>query len=224
MVFDTSYVVTGARRMDQLLSQAYANKEADKEKLAAAALVGCQTLTRLLDDPNVKETLLAHFGGSTNRIETSDVFSEAQEILGNNEKFEEFLRSERELFWLCGWGEIADKVLDECIGLLDSIRRAPHRASAEQTLKNLRELKDKTCGLMPHLAGLTGTGRSRKKLKDGLVAVGTGISGAAVVGVNVSGIAFTAGSSQSLVSSILGTELIKISVQKVRDIFGNRPG
>jgi len=218
MSFQT-YLIESVQQMDALLLQSDLDKEPDQTLLKAAA-IGCRTLGKLCEDPELPRTfeqaadvrIIARFMEKASEREQRASRQRVQEfrnIIENPDRFNEFLALERELLIKGGVPlDVVDLLIEASYRAVDEIKvraRPP-----EEMMSTVVLLRDRACLLFNDMksnaADLERWGRLKGKIKLTVA----GLGGIGLAGLNVSALAVSMGITTvgSTVSTAIGGGII----------------
>jgi hypothetical protein len=213
MAFET-YLIEAANVMKLRLNQAEAHPEQAEDNLGEASVIGCDTLRRLSEDENFRQTL-------ERMVETRTRIGQDFRIVTDDlAHFEFFLGVERDLLVRGGLSEeLADELIQECRNVLENVKR--RQAAPREILDSVYSIRDRTCELSASLVQRRREAIEREReareraqttrmLRRAVMVIG----GAAIVGINVSALAATLGVSAvgSAVSQALGSGIIGAAI------------
>jgi hypothetical protein len=218
MSFQT-YLIESVQQMDALLLQSDLDKEPDQTLLKAAA-IGCRTLGKLCEDPELPRTfeqaadvrVIARFMEKASEREqraSRERVQEFRNIIENPDRFKEFLELERELLIKGNVPfHVVDLLIEASYRALDEIK--VRAKPPDEIMSTVLLLRDRACLLFNDMktsaVDLRRWGRLREKIKLTVV----GIGGIGLVGLNASALALSIGITTvgSTVSGAIGGGII----------------
>lgn len=219
MSFET-YLVEDLKQINGLLLQADLTPDECAEHLRTAAAIGCRTLRKLCDDPELRQKLeqfadvriITSFMMKESEHEQRrrrEILQEFKAIIENPEQFKAFLELERELLIKGGVPQEAVNLIIEAIHrALDDVKnraKPPDEVIAAALL-----LRDRSCLLSDDLKASVADRKRWGNVRAKIKIVMIGIGGAAVIGLDVSALAASVGitTAGSTVSSAIGGGII----------------
>lgn len=180
MGFET-YLIEHVNQMHDLMIEADVHPEDENTNLVEAAVIGCETLKRLIGDKSFLRTVEQM---STARLdERGHTGREFLHIVDNMNNFEEFLKIEHKLLLESGlFPDIAATLISLSRNALDDVRDRAKPAS--EVIDAARTLTDQACETAHDLVEKAQRTNKWDTLKDRLKRIMMGIGGAAVIGVD----------------------------------------
>lgn len=202
MAFET-YLVESIKQMDALLLQSDLTSEQHSKPLLKAAAIGCRTLGKLCEDPELGQKLeqavdvriIERFMESVSDIEQRrrrEHLAEFRAIIENPEQFKAFLALEREVLIKGGVPyNVVDLLTEASYRAIDEIKaraKPPEEVSA-----NIFLLKDRACLLFRDMEANVMDQKRWGDIKGKIKIAMVGIGGVAMIGLNLSALAASLG-------------------------------
>lgn len=217
------YVVESMNRMDMLLAKSEIHPEQKKDYVLEAALVGCRTLGRLCDDPELVPALdqfsdvrliVTYIQKTTTRAKRSqrNRVQAFRSIIEDPTNFEHFLTLEREVLLKGGVApDVVDLLIEQSQEAIDEVRARAKPPS--EVLERVRLLRDRACVLSNDLIAEAVADNSWEGIKEKIKRVLLGLGGTAIIGLNASSLAGSVGITAvgSAVSAALGATVLQMA-------------
>jgi hypothetical protein len=192
----TDYVVSATNQIHSILIETYEPDQKDLERVFA---IGCHTLQRVSGQLEVLYDLRKM------AITQEKYWAEYKEICENVHYFNEhFLHLERDALIKAGVSITARDLLLEHASALRKIIK-DFRINPETIHANISELRDATCDIAKDVHNYPLKRKEKNQMIKWLKRLGAGIGGVALIGINASAIALSAGFSAPMMAVSSGT-------------------
>jgi len=180
MGFET-YLVPQINKMHDLMIQAKVYPKQEGDKIIEAAVIGCETLRRLVDDPTFHRIIQQL---SADRIDKQgSTTREFMNIVENSETFEAFLKIEYQVLNRGGlFPDITADLIYACRHAFEQVRDRAQPAS--EVIEAARRLQDQACRTADDLIKESKDTVWWDGVRDKVKRIIMGTGGAALAGLN----------------------------------------
>ena len=200
-----SYLVDAVNRIHDLRIQARLHPDEEDQKLLEASIIGCQTLSRLLDDQSFARTLKELSEARHDLQEHGPNYDQFRILLEAEDSFENFLKVEYEVMLKGGlFPDIAESLIKNSREAVKRVRERTVPVSA--VIEATRRLRDEACHMENELRGKANTGRVWERWRRRMRRVAEGLGGGALIGINC--VSLPATGPLAILSGEIGTAII----------------
>lgn len=216
------YLIANVNELHNLTIQAQLYPAQEGTKIHQAALIGCDTLKRLVDDRSFARTVEELSEARFAKLEyQADGFrrhdsDEFRQLINREDSFEAFLHIEYNIMVKAGlFPDIAGQLIRESRLALQNVK--DRAVPPAEVIGAVMRLRDQACLMANDLTQEAVHDRKWEKWKDRIKRMVKGIGGAALVGVNAVTFASTAATPAALATGAMGAVSGAVGIDIVKN-------